>query len=276
MARMRSASASNSDRPGRDARVRSVRSSRSRGTPFRCARCLSPATHGSIQIAHGDRAPFSSGRRPARPVLGPDQPDLPLAEVGRPFRVPTCPQPALRLRVGLVVRPPRTVVPGTPRQRATDDLFDLDERQRAAVTLLCRQVFAEALIFSHHDILTSAYWDDMFWDDSDRGSAEPSRPGHVDRFKLSVHADYTCTLVVLYSFPVNAGPRPTRAKGRRGKNESRSRACGGSGRRGEDCHRVGCRPAGERVPLAGPAAGARASGHRRSAVAPAVRPRGGC
>ena len=62
---------------------------------------------------------------------------------------------------------------------------------------------------------------------------------YLDRFKLSVHVDYTCRLVVLYSFPVNAGPRPTRAKGRRGKNESRSRACGGSGRRGKDCHRVG-------------------------------------
>ena len=73
----------------------------------------------------------------------------------------------------------------------------------------------------------------MFWDDSGRGSAESSRPGHVDRFKLSVHVDYTCILVVLYSFPVNAGPRPTRAKGRRGKNKSRSRAGGGSGRRGK-------------------------------------------
>ena len=60
-------------------------------------------------------------------------------------------------------------------------------------------------------------------------------------------------------FSVNAGRRPTRAKGRRGTNESRARAHGGGGRRGEDCHRVGCRPAGERVPLAGPAAGARAT-----------------
>ena len=51
-----------------------------------------------------------------------------------------------------------------------------------------------------------------------------SQVGRTPRPKASVHVYYTCRLVVLYSVPVNAGRRPTRAKGRRRKKRvSRSR-----------------------------------------------------